>query len=454
MQPLASLDLFSGIGGLSLALRDVLHPVAYCDICPSARSVLRGRIADRSLPDAPIYHDVKSLTVSELPSARVDVIVAGFPCVGFSSMGLRTAFTDGDGSGLFGEVLRLSDELNPVALFLENVPGVLTMGMPTLVEQLCQQRGFDISWCVVGASEVGAPHSRKRWFCLATRSGAVGDLLLRLAASLTPTDSLYPSYTERWASCGDGVPRMVVLDPLHQGCMGCARSPAVARRPADVTRRICINTRRLELLGNSVVPDAVRSAFRFLVGGLDVSTSPCPAPTAPTAYVGDDSLPNYVGDDSPPSTVATHQPSMSKPLRRWPTHGRYIASTCTLSPHAKGPSLTRPIPYLSLVVQPAAFTGVVREFAQGLGSTYRSPAVMDDRRLRLWATPRFNCPRPACSVTARTMKDLPTQLRFEKDTPDDVRKGYVAPEFLEWIMGYPIGWTAFGGTDCPPSPSV
>ena len=104
----------------------------------------------------------------------------------------------------------------------------------------------------------------------------------------------------------------------------------------------------------------------------------------------------------------------------------------------------------ALVVQPNAFRGVVREFATGLGNPYRSPAATDDKPLRLGATPRFNCPRPACSVTARTLKDLPTQLRFERDTPDDVRKGYVSPDFLEWLMGYPIGWTAFGGIKSVP----
>ena len=99
MRPVASLDLFSGIGGLSLALRDVLHPVAYCDICPSARSVLHARIADQSLPDAPIFTDVRSLSAKDVPEGSVDVIVAGFPCVGFSSMGLRSAFADGRGVG-------------------------------------------------------------------------------------------------------------------------------------------------------------------------------------------------------------------------------------------------------------------------------------------------------------------------------------------------------------------
>ena len=43
--------------------------------------------------------------------------------------------------------------------------------------------------------------------------------------------------------------------------------------------------------------------------------------------------------------------------------------------------------------------------------------------------------------TERTSRDLPTQVRHEAGTPDRERACPVAPEFLEWLMGYPRGWT-------------
>ena len=41
-----SLDLFTGIGGLTLALRDFAEPALYCEIDPFCRSVLTARMRD------------------------------------------------------------------------------------------------------------------------------------------------------------------------------------------------------------------------------------------------------------------------------------------------------------------------------------------------------------------------------------------------------------------------
>ena len=49
---LRSLDLFSGIGGLTVALRGVVRPVAYCDIDSAAQAVLADRMKQRLLPRA------------------------------------------------------------------------------------------------------------------------------------------------------------------------------------------------------------------------------------------------------------------------------------------------------------------------------------------------------------------------------------------------------------------
>lgn len=404
----STLDLFSGIGGLTLALAGVVHPLAYCDVDASSRAVLLARMRSGQLPTAPICHDVKLLNsewLRERTEAAVDIIMGGFPCVGFSPMGLRTAFADHDGSGLFNEIVRLTDELQPHAVFLENVPGVLTMGMHEIVDQLSVKRGYDLTWCVVSASDVDAPQFRRRWFCLATRPTTCEPLMRRMCGSLG-YDQPHESYVQRWATQGKHVPRMVVLDHANPGCMGSDRG----KRSALARARISANTRRLELLGNSVVPDAVRAAFRFLAW--DVQSRQATATRDLAAYKP------HVSDD-----------------RKWPLHGHYIASTGTLMSHVHGPPLSRTLPFPRPVVYPAAFKGCVRPGAR------KSPAITSVTPLRMWSTPRYNCPRPSCSVTARTIRDLATQLRFERDTPDHVRSGHVAPEFVEWIMGYPIGWT-------------
>ena len=79
------LDLFSGIGGLTLALRDYVHPFAYCEIDKYCQAVLLSRMHTGELPKAPIWDDIKTIMGSILPS--IDIIYGGFPCQDISFAG-------------------------------------------------------------------------------------------------------------------------------------------------------------------------------------------------------------------------------------------------------------------------------------------------------------------------------------------------------------------------------
>lgn len=75
---LYALDLFSGIGGNSIGLKDYVQTVAYCEADRHAQAVLLSRMSDGSLPAAPICTDVTRLDGYAL-RGKVDYIIAGFP---------------------------------------------------------------------------------------------------------------------------------------------------------------------------------------------------------------------------------------------------------------------------------------------------------------------------------------------------------------------------------------
>ena len=88
---LHSLDLFSGIGGLTCALTGLARPIAYSEIEPSALAVINDLMDSHRLPRAAVSTDVRTLSAAWLRAkgalSKPDTIVAGFPCIGFSLVG-------------------------------------------------------------------------------------------------------------------------------------------------------------------------------------------------------------------------------------------------------------------------------------------------------------------------------------------------------------------------------
>jgi DNA (cytosine-5)-methyltransferase 1 len=164
---LKALDLFSGIGGNSLALGDMVETIAYCERDNHAQAVLFSRMLDGLLDAAPVFSDVTALTAADLPD-KPDIIIGGFPCQDISVAGKGEGIRESNRSGLFYQIMRLTDEIQPRFLFLENVPAIRTRGLDIVLRELTQ-RGYDCRWTMLSAAEVGANHKRERWFLLASK---------------------------------------------------------------------------------------------------------------------------------------------------------------------------------------------------------------------------------------------------------------------------------------------
>jgi DNA (cytosine-5)-methyltransferase 1 len=166
---LRTLDLFSGIGGFSLGLERTggFQTVAFCEIEPFCRRVL-----SKHWPGVPIYEDVRQLSADTLrrDGIAVDVICGGFPCQDISTAG-RRAGLEGARSGLWSEYARLIGEIRPRFVIVENVPGLLSLGMATVLGEL-SEIGYDAVWDCIPASACGAPHRRDRVWIVAYSSSA------------------------------------------------------------------------------------------------------------------------------------------------------------------------------------------------------------------------------------------------------------------------------------------
>jgi DNA (cytosine-5)-methyltransferase 1 len=170
-RPLQVLDLFSGIGGMSLGLERAggFRTAAFCEIDPFCRAELA-----RNWPGARIYDDVRTLTAERLAAdgIRPDVVAGGFPCQDTSLAGQGEGL-DGERSGLWYEMLRIVAAVRPRWALVENVPGLRSRGLDTVLRGLASV-GLDAEWHCIPASAAGAPHPRDRLWIVAYPPGLGG----------------------------------------------------------------------------------------------------------------------------------------------------------------------------------------------------------------------------------------------------------------------------------------
>lgn len=177
-------SLFTGYGGLDMAASDVFGAdVAWhCESDPDA-----SRILAHAWPHVPNLGDISLADFTR--AAPVQVTTGGFPCQDISLAGPRTGLAAGTRSGLWSHMLRAVETLQPQWVVIENVPGILSSAADSHMESCSwclgdgddqpslralgavlgdlADCGFDAEWICVPASDVGAPHRRRRVFILA-----------------------------------------------------------------------------------------------------------------------------------------------------------------------------------------------------------------------------------------------------------------------------------------------
>lgn len=250
---LNGLDLFSGIGGMSLALRKWVRPIAYCEIDPYCQGVLLSRMADESLSNGPIWDDIKTLDGNIFKGA-IDIIYGGFPCQDISIAGHGKGL-EGERSGLFFEIVRILRETRPRFLFLENVPAITTRGGIQIVKEITSL-GYDCRWCVISASSVGAIHRRERWFLLAHSHSISGDTNGQPGKQANTISESKQAEGRTWRG----------FTGQHWPFESVEHWQKIVSEMGKCSDGILFQSHRLRALGNAVVPQQAKKAFKILMG--------------------------------------------------------------------------------------------------------------------------------------------------------------------------------------------
>jgi len=160
-------SLFAGIGGFELGLERAI-PGAQT-IWQVEQNAFCQSILQKHWPHAQLFDDVCAVGAHNLPP--VDILCGGFPCQDISLAGKGEGL-NGKKSSLWFEMRRIISELRPPIIIMENVAAITIRGLSTVLADLAELR-YDAEWCIISARDFGAPHLRKRWFCVAypNRSG-------------------------------------------------------------------------------------------------------------------------------------------------------------------------------------------------------------------------------------------------------------------------------------------
>ncbi len=200
------LALCSGFGGIELGLEsriDGFKTVCHVEGEAYAASLIIKKIQEGTIHEAAVWSDVKTFN-GEPWRSKVDIITGGFPCQPHSSAGKLLG--EDDPRNLWPDVKRIISEVRPSIIFLENVSNINNTIAPSIVGDLAEM-GFNAAWCVVRASDVGAPHRRARWFIMAhshgERSGEGRFLLQRtngqfISSKVEKRRIISDSNGERW----------------------------------------------------------------------------------------------------------------------------------------------------------------------------------------------------------------------------------------------------------------
>lgn len=164
-------SLFSGAGGLDIGFKEAGYDILLAsDIMPQSEQTYTG-----NCPETPyLLKDIcriESKEISEIiGNKKVDVIIGGPPCQGFSNMGNKNSADPRN--LLFENYVRLVKELDPTCFLFENVKGLYTMFEGRFFRKVVEaflDIGYDIHFSLLNAADYGVPQKRERVIIVGTK---------------------------------------------------------------------------------------------------------------------------------------------------------------------------------------------------------------------------------------------------------------------------------------------
>ena len=172
------LDLFCGAGGFSYGMHRNPHfkTVVALDFNDKAANTFKMNMPDTEVITGDITDaDTKNTIIQKSIDKKVNMIIGGPPCQGFSMKGKKLGLND-PRNYLFLEYLRIVEAISPEVFIIENVKSLLSTAGGWFKDEILsyvRKLGYEVDYGILNAKNFGVPQGRERAIFICSKKKGV-----------------------------------------------------------------------------------------------------------------------------------------------------------------------------------------------------------------------------------------------------------------------------------------
>lgn len=172
------LDLFCGAGGFSYGMHRNPHfkTVVALDFNEQAANTFKMNMPDADVITGDVTDDdVKKTIIEKSFEKKVNMIIGGPPCQGFSMKGKKLGLND-PRNYLFMEYLRIVESISPEIFIIENVKSLLSTADGWFKDEILSyvnKLGYNVDYGIINAKNFGVPQGRERAIFICSKKEGV-----------------------------------------------------------------------------------------------------------------------------------------------------------------------------------------------------------------------------------------------------------------------------------------
>jgi DNA (cytosine-5)-methyltransferase 1 len=160
------IDLFCGAGGLSLGFSDAdFNILLGVDNDKDSLNTFKENFKEAETANIDLFNFHNGEIKKIIGEKKVDVVVGGPPCQGFSLSGTRRK--EDPRNKLYLSFFKIVEDFNPKVFLIENVPGMGKLYEGEVKKDIyarAKKLGYNVYSDILTAAEFGVPQMRKRIF--------------------------------------------------------------------------------------------------------------------------------------------------------------------------------------------------------------------------------------------------------------------------------------------------